>query len=263
MKLAPLVLLLSVALFAPAMAHPRLVDTSTSPVCPPGEERSPVSVLVAVQLIRMGTTGSMVVRRGMAKAYTLPCAEVQPGAYSKPATLRGRVAAHDIFPRQQLTRSNFTALPTPTYRIDNVTDGDTIVLRNHQRVRLVQIDAPEVSSGTECYGRQASATTKRLLPSGTRVHLSPEPATDRVDDHGRLLRYVIRARDRVNVNLRLVALGAAAPYFFEGRRGRYAEHLEYLAETAWAKPLGFWRACPNTQYNPYREVDTRRYSWLS
>jgi micrococcal nuclease len=144
------------------------------------------------------------------------------------------------------------------YRIDHVTDGDTVVLRNGQRVRLVQIDAPEVFSGTECYGREASAATKRLLPPGTWVRLAPEPAAGRVDDAGRLLRYVIRSRDALNVNLRLVALGAAAPYFFEGRRGKYAEHLEYLAETAWVQPAGLWRACPNTQYNPYRGVDTRR-----
>ena len=58
-----------------------------------------------------------------------------------------------------------------TYRIDHVTDGDTVVLRNGQKVRLVQIDTPEVYFGTECYGREASATTRRLLPPGTRVWL--------------------------------------------------------------------------------------------
>lgn len=72
-----------------------------------------------------------------------------------------------------------------TYRIDHVTDGDTVVLRNGQKVRLVQIDTPEVYFGTECYGPQASATTKRLLPVGTPVRLTVEPATDRADDYGR------------------------------------------------------------------------------
>jgi endonuclease YncB( thermonuclease family) len=221
-----------------------------------------VSVLVAVQLIPKGTAGPMLVRQGFAKAYTLPCAEVKPGAYRRPADLRGRVAAHDIFPGHQLTRADFSrassAAQAPAFRIDHVIDGDTVELRNGQRVRLVQIDAPEVFSEAECYGRQASATTRRVLPPGTRVRLAPEPTTERVDGDGRLLRYVVRVRDGMNVNLRLVALGAAAPYFFEGRRGKYAELLEYLAETAWAKPVGFWRACPRTLYNPYRGVDTRR-----
>ena len=95
-----------------------------------------------------------------------------------------------------------------TYRIDHITDGDTVVLRNGQKVRLVQIDTPEVYFGIECYGRQASTTTKRLLPEGVRVRLLTEPATDSIDDFGRLLRYVVRAQDGVNVNVRLVAVGA-------------------------------------------------------
>ena len=45
-----------------------------------------------------------------------------------------------------------TAASSTTYRIDHVTDGDTVVLRNGQKVRLVQIDTPEVYFGTECYG---------------------------------------------------------------------------------------------------------------
>ena len=39
------------------------------------------------------------------------------------------------------------AMPQATYRIDHVTDGDTVVLRNGQKVRLVQIDTPEVYFG--------------------------------------------------------------------------------------------------------------------
>lgn len=146
----------------------------------------------------------------------------------------------------------------PTYWIDRVIDGDTVRLSNGQKVRLVQIDTPEVYFGTECYGRQASAITKRLLRPGTRVVLVLEAATDNVDEYGRLLRYVIHARDDRNVNLRLVALGAAAPYFYEGRRGRYANRLETLAKRATVKHLGLWGACPRTRYNPYRGVETRR-----
>ena len=146
-----------------------------------------------------------------------------------------------------------------TYRIDHVTDGDTVVLRNGQRVRLVQIDTPEIFFGTECYGRQASATTKRLLPAGTRVRLFKEPATDDIDSFGRFLLYVVRL-DGVNVNLRLVALGSAAPYFYDGDRGMYAPRLDRLAKQARAKRLGLWGACPRTRYDPYRGIETRRMS---
>jgi len=130
--------------------------------------------------------------------------------------------------------------PALTYRVDHVVDGVTVALGNGQRVRLVQIDTPEVYFGTECYGPQASAATKRLLPAGTRVRLTAELATDRVDDYRGLLRYVIRSRDGLNVNVRLVAIGAAAPYFYDGRRGRYAKRLEVLAKRARANRRGLW-----------------------
>ncbi len=85
-------------------------------------------------------------------------------------------------------------------------------------MRLVQIDTPEVYGGIECYGRAASAVAKRLLPVGARVRLVLEPASESVDRNGRLLRYVVRASDGMNVNLRLVTVGAAAPWFYEGER---------------------------------------------
>src|SRR5262245_1665107 len=86
-------------------------------------------------------------------------------------------------------------------RIDHVADGDTVDLTNGQRVRLVQIDTPEVYFAPECYGAQASAITKRLLLPGTLVRLYREPRTDAVDKYGRLLRYVLRVRDGLNVNV--------------------------------------------------------------
>ena len=153
--------------------------------------------------------------------------------------------------------SSTAARPT-VYRVDHVADGDTITLANGQRVRLVQIGTPEVYFGVECYGPQASATIKRLLPPGTWVTLLPEPATDTVNSYGRLLRYVVRVGDGMNVNLRLVAVGAAAPYYYHGRRGRYARQLDALVARARKQKRGPWRACPHTVYDPYAGIQTRR-----
>lgn len=77
---------------------------------------------------------------------------------------------------------------TTVFRVDHVADGDTVDLTNGAKIRLVQIDTPEVSFAPECYGKQASAITKHLLPSRTRLRLTTEPATDLVDQYGRLLR---------------------------------------------------------------------------
>jgi endonuclease YncB( thermonuclease family) len=90
-----------------------------------------------------------------------------------------------------------------------------------------------------------------------RVDHFAEPAADRVDRFGRLLRYVVRINGAVDVNIRLVAVGAAAPYFYGGVRGRYAARLEGLAKRARAKKLGLWKVCPNTSYDPYDGVQTR------
>ena len=76
------------------------------------------------------------------------------------------------------------AAAAPVFRVNRVIDGDTIELRTGQHVRLVQIDTPEVYGGYECYGPQASATAKRLLPPGTRVRLLLEPASDRLTSTG-------------------------------------------------------------------------------
>ncbi len=139
--------------------------------------------------------------------------------------------------------------------LDHVADGDTIVLRGHVTVRLVQIDTPEVYFHPECYGEQASAETERLLRRGMLVRLVRDPVTSSTDKYGRLLRYVIR-RDGLNVNLRLVADGAAAPYFFDGARGRYAEVLLRSAESARAAGKGLWGACPGAVLDPRSGVAT-------
>ena len=147
--------------------------------------------------------------------------------------------------------------PTPGgwERVDHVADGDTIVVRGGDTVRLVQIDTPEVFFRPECFGEQASAETKRLLPPGTLVRLVRDPATSSEDAYGRLLRYVVRD-DGVDVNLLLVTEGMAAPYFFEGTRGEYAQSLLHDAEAARAAGRGLWGACPGTKFQPDEGVST-------
>jgi micrococcal nuclease len=169
-----------------------------------------------------------------------------------------RLVAFALIAASVFTGASSAAEASSVFRVDRVIDGDTIALRNGLRVRLVQIDTPEVYFGVECYGREASAAAKRLLPPGTRVLLFDEPATDKVDSYGRLLRYVVRAADSVNVNLRLVAIGAAAPYFYDHRRGRYAARLEALTAHARQERLGLWKACPRTAYDPYSGIETQR-----
>jgi len=135
-------------------------------------------------------------------------------------------------------------------------DGDTVALTNGRHVRLVQIDTPEVYFSAECYGEQAPKITKRLLPPGSAVRLLREPKTDAVDSYGRLLRYVVRVRGNLDVNIQLVRVGAAAPYFYDYRRGRYAGLLVRLGRSARSRQLGLWGHCPGTPWDPNHGVAT-------
>jgi endonuclease YncB( thermonuclease family) len=139
--------------------------------------------------------------------------------------------------------------------VASVHDGDTLTLGDGRRVRLLQIDTPELGSG-ECYSRAARTALLRLVPVGAHIVLEVDAGLDRVDRYGRLLRYVRRAQ--TNVNLELVREGAAAPYFYRGERGRYAATLLAAARQAKAAKRGLWRACGSTALDPTNAVSTGR-----
>ena len=132
-------------------------------------------------------------------------------------------------------------------------DGDSFELEGGDRVRLLQIDAPELGEG-ECYSREALGELRRLLPSRQMIELEADPGLDDIDRFGRLLRYVHVAGS--NVNVELVRRGAATPWFFEGARGRYAGDLLAAAASAKAERRGMWGAC-RVSWRPESPVVTR------
>jgi endonuclease YncB( thermonuclease family) len=125
--------------------------------------------------------------------------------------------------------------------VASIYDGDTLRLRDGRRMRLLQIDTPELGSG-ECYSRAARTALLGLAPIGRPVVLEIDPALDRTDRYGRILRYV--KRNGVNVNVELVRRGAAAPYFYRSDRGRHAATLMRTAQGAKASRLGLWKGMP-------------------
>jgi hypothetical protein len=77
-------------------------------------------------------------------------------------------------------------------RVTKHTDGDTLWLSGIGKVRLIGVDTPEVYGGVECYGREASAFVKRLLPLGARVRYLLD--VEERDRYGRALAYVYTGR---------------------------------------------------------------------
>ena len=138
--------------------------------------------------------------------------------------------------------------------VSKVVDGDTITMSNGEKVRLIQIDTPELAS-KECYGIQAKSELTKLLNQAGEVSLTSDPNLDEVDKYGRLLRYVFIGN--TNLNLKLIEIGAAAPYFYRGEKGIYAEQLLKAAQTAQKRKLGMWGICPGTRLSPNHAVQTK------
>ena len=138
--------------------------------------------------------------------------------------------------------------------VSKVVDGDTITMSNGEKVRLLQIDTPELAS-RECYADQARIALVKLLSQSGKVTLTTDPNLDKVDRYGRSLRYVFIGK--TNVNLKLVEIGAAAPYFYRSEKGVYAVQILKAAQTAQKLGLGLWSACPSTRLSPNHAVQTK------
>jgi micrococcal nuclease len=143
--------------------------------------------------------------------------------------------------------------PIRTATVVRVGDGDTLDVRGGARIRLVQIDAPELGQG-ECYAREARRELEELAPPGAVVELESDPRLDGTDRFGRLLRYV--HADTLNVNVELVRRGSAAPYFRSGEEGLYAEELLDAVDEARRGGRGMWGSCRVT-WERDRAVVTR------
>ena len=69
-----------------------------------------VSVLVARNLIQKGAPGNQVATGQEYAVSEIPQKQLLVGAITDPGTLRGLVATHDIYPREQLTLGDFAPL---------------------------------------------------------------------------------------------------------------------------------------------------------
>ena len=138
-------------------------------------------------------------------------------------------------------------------KVSSIYDGDTFTLSSGERVRLLQIDTPELSP-KECYGIEAKALLVKLLSGKGELKLKKDPNLDEVDRYGRILRYVFIGKK--NINLELVKQGAAAPYFYKSERGLYSSKLLRAAEKAKLKRTGLWKSCPGAGLSPNQAIST-------
>ena len=108
------------------------------------------------------------------------------------------------------------------------------------RVRVIGVDTPETvkpDTPVRCYGPQASAFTKRLLPQGAIVRAAHEPGGD-TDKFGRQLWDVWLPDGRFLESV-LAAAGAARAYPYPPQT-EYADLIGQLAAQAAASRRGLW-----------------------
>jgi micrococcal nuclease len=154
-----------------------------------------------------------------------------------PRALRGRTLALLLwaglaFQSGGPARGSAATRPAPCV-VERVADGDSFSCRDGRRVRLIGIDAPELSQGES--GRRSRATLGRLAPPGTTVRLEGDAATH--DRYGRELAHVWTGSRLVNEAL---VLEGWAMLYTVPPNVKYAERLERAQKMARAAGVGLW-----------------------
>ena len=134
------------------------------------------------------------------------------------------------------------SLPESTYLVERVVDGDTLLLANRARVRLVGADTPETvqpNHPVEPFGPQATEFTRRFVARGKgRVRLQFD--RERVDKYDRFLAYVWVDDRMLNEELIRAGLATAETRF------RYSSTMKTrfrrAEEEARAAGRGIWGA---------------------
>lgn len=120
-----------------------------------------------------------------------------------------------------------------------VHDGDTLFLQDGRKVRLLGINTPEIGAHLECYGNEATAALRAMLPKGTHVWVQPD--LEPLDQYGRSLLFIYMD-DATNVNLALLAQGDAELMQFEPNY-LLSDQLHAAESAARDAGLGLWGAC--------------------
>jgi endonuclease YncB( thermonuclease family) len=138
-------------------------------------------------------------------------------------------------------------------KVVKIYDGDTVTMADGLKIRLLQIDAPELAEG-ECFAKESKAALINLLAKKGSVTLKADPASASYDRYGRALRYIFVGK--LNVNLEMVKIGAAAPYFYQGEKGIYSAAMLKAAQDAKLYKVGLWKDCPGTKLLPTKAITT-------
>lgn len=128
-----------------------------------------------------------------------------------------------------------------TATVQQVIDGDTIVLDSGEKVRYLLVDAPEITNGkSDCFGQEAYQYNHDLV-LGQEIALTYD--TECRDAFGRLLAYVEAADGEVNTLL--VDRGFACYLHIPPNGEARADEFASLELGARQGRRGMWGQCPS------------------
>ncbi len=137
-----------------------------------------------------------------------------------------------------------TALRREAATVLRVVDGDTVDVEGagrRVRLRLIGLNTPETVDPrrpVQCFGHEASAQAKALLPVGAAVQLETDPSQGDRDRYGRLLVYVFLLDGR---NFAEVMIGEGYGFEYTFRLPyRYQAQFQAAQREARASGRGLW-----------------------
>ncbi len=126
-----------------------------------------------------------------------------------------------------------------TASVRYVIDGDTLLLKDGRKLRLIGLDTPELGHDGkpgEAYARKARQALQKLLSRSTDIGLIRDTA--RVDRYGRQLAHVFTT-DGQNVQRQLLASGLATPMVIPPS-SRFTDCYARAANRAMTDSVGLW-----------------------
>jgi Flp pilus assembly protein CpaB len=156
---------------------------------------TPVTVLVARETIPKGTSGSVIASKGLYSATTIREGQLKEGAISDPASLRGKVAAQEIYEGAQLTVSSLA--PAGDSLAASIADRERIVTvpLDSAHGLVNELDAgnrvdvyagfnviPLARNGTPIAGGQARPMLRLIVPNVPVVKIGPKKSGSGASD---------------------------------------------------------------------------------
>jgi endonuclease YncB( thermonuclease family) len=138
--------------------------------------------------------------------------------------------------------------PKQAAKIDYVIDGDTLVLLDKRKIRVLGINTPEMHPPAQAMSKEATQAAKSLLP--TNADITIYKSFEAEDRHGRTLAHVVNHQG-VNLAEHLLSKGLAAAIAIQPNV-RCADHYKNLENIARDTNQGLW-----AKHHSWQLVDKR------